>query len=246
MPVPSLLRGSVIAGIIAIGGSIQIVNEPLAQNPDELFDIVTADGDPTGRAKRRADVHRDGDWHRAIHIWVHGVNDGEPFVILQQRGMLKDTNPGMLDPTVSGHLGTGETVEDAYREMQEEIGIVADPARLHHVGTRPRSAEHTTPGVIDRELQEVFLYRDDRSLQTYRPNPAEVAALVRIPVSNAITLFNGEVTSAPADYLDARTGAVTPGVIDTTMFHPRMIDRYYLRAALAILRDHREEAYNVL
>ena len=42
-------------------------------NPDELFDVLDAAGRPTGRAKRRADVHRDGDWHRALHCWVLDV-----------------------------------------------------------------------------------------------------------------------------------------------------------------------------
>lgn len=222
------------------------VNPPLAQDPNELFDIVTADGVPTGRTKRRADVHRDGDWHRAIHIWVYGEDDGEPFVILQQRGLLKDTQPGMLDPTVSGHLGAGEGIEDAYREMEEEIGIVADPSRLRDVGTRPRAAEYTTPGVIDREIQDVFLYRDDRPLDDYRPHPAEVDALVRVPLQHAIRLFAGEVAEAPAMVLHTHTGEVSPGRIDTTMFFARSIDRYYLRAMLAIARDLRGEPYNVL
>jgi isopentenyldiphosphate isomerase len=217
-----------------------------AQDPDERFDIVTADGGLTGVTKRRADVHRDGDWHRAIHIWVFGEDHGEPFVLLQQRGLQKDTQPGLLDPTVSGHLGAGEGVEDAYREMNEEIGITADPSRLRHVGTRPRAAEFTTPGVIDRELQEVFLYRDDRPLDGYRPNPAELEALVRIPVPQAIALFAREVTEVPATILHAHDGTIAPGIVDTTLFIPTMIDRYYLRAALAIARELRDERYNVL
>src|SRR5690606_40093494 len=64
--------------------------------------------------------------------------------LMQQRGLAKDTNPGMLDPAVSGHLGAGESVEDGFREMEEEIGILPDPAKMRHVGTRPRAAEHTT------------------------------------------------------------------------------------------------------
>ena len=47
----------------------------LAQDPDELFDVVDAGGNLTGIVKRRGDVHRDGDWHRAIHVWVIGVDD---------------------------------------------------------------------------------------------------------------------------------------------------------------------------
>jgi len=222
------------------------VNPSLAQDPNELFDIVSADGVPTGRTKRRADVHRDGDWHRAIHIWVYGENEDGPFVLLQRRGLLKDTQPGMLDPTVSGHLGAGETVEDAYREVEEEIGIVADPARFRHIGTRPRAAEGTTPGVIDRELQEVFLYRDDRPLEEYRPNPAELEALAMVPLQDAIVLFAAESASAPATFLSAHEGTISSGVVDDTMFIQKSIDRYYLRAALAIARELRGEAYNVL
>jgi hypothetical protein len=33
-----------------------------------LFDILDSDGRPTGVTKRRGDVHRDGDWHGALHI----------------------------------------------------------------------------------------------------------------------------------------------------------------------------------
>ena len=46
-----------------------------AQDPGEPFDVITADGRPTGRVKTRAEIHRDGDWHRAIHVWVAGVDD---------------------------------------------------------------------------------------------------------------------------------------------------------------------------
>src|SRR5215207_7987071 len=70
------------------------------QDPGEPFDIITANGKPTGRVKSRADVHRDGDWHRAIHVWVAGVDDrGAPFLTLQRRSPDKDTWPGRFDAT---------------------------------------------------------------------------------------------------------------------------------------------------
>lgn len=222
------------------------VSLPPAQDPNELFDVVTADGEPTGCTKRRADVHRDGDWHRALHIWVYGVGEDGSYVLMQQRGLTKDTNPGMLDPAVSGHLGAGESVEDGFREMEEEIGILPDPAKMRHVGTRPRAAEHTTPGVIDRELQEVYLYRDERPLAAFRPNAAELQGLLHIRLEDAIQLFAGEVTSVPARILDARSLEIRHGEANTTMFSSGMIDRYYLRAALAIERELRSVRYNIL
>lgn len=218
----------------------------LAQNPDELFDVVSADGAPTGRKKRRADVHRDGDWHRSLHIWVYGVDTAGPFVLMQQRGMNKDTQPGMLDPTVSGHLGAGETVEDGFREMEEEIGLPGDPQRMRHIGTRPRAAEGTTPGVVDRELQEVFLYREDCSLEEYRPNAAELEALFKVRLEDAIRLLAGEVGEISAQVLAAHSRETWTGRITAAMFVPAMIDRYFLRVALAIEREIRGERYNVL
>lgn len=219
---------------------------PLAQDPDELFDVVTADGRATGITKRRADVHRDGDWHRSIHVWVFGVDAEGPFILMNQRGHDKDTHPGLLDAPVAGHLGAGESVEDAFREFEEEIGIPADLARFIHVGTRPRASEHSTPGVIDRELQEIFLYRDDRLLSEYRPNAAELEAIVRMRLEGAIRLFAGEVPQVPGERLDAHTHAQARIEVTREMLIPTILDRYFLRAALAVDRLLRGDRYIVL
>ncbi|MCC6315401.1 MAG: NUDIX domain-containing protein, partial [Thermomicrobiales bacterium] len=109
----------------------------LAQNPGELFDIVRADGSPTGLTKPRASVHRDGDWHRSVHVWVAGIDpDNEPWLMFQQRGAGKDTWPGRLDATVGGHFGAGETLRDALREVREEIGVEPHFDLLRPLGVR--------------------------------------------------------------------------------------------------------------
>src|SRR4051812_30424750 len=41
-----------------------------ADGASELFDLYDADGAPLGLRKERALVHRDGDWHRSLHLWV--------------------------------------------------------------------------------------------------------------------------------------------------------------------------------
>lgn len=202
-----------------------------AQDPDELFDVITEDGLPTGVVKRRADVHRDGDWHRAIHVWFHGVEDGVPFVLYNLRGRHKDTWPERLDVTVGGHLAAGETVEEAYREIEEEIGIAADPARLRLLGTRKAY------GVIERELQDTFLYRDDRPLAGYWPNPAELEGLVQVAVADALRLFTHQATEAPATMLHAASRTVNPLTVTSAILLPeRYFANYYLPIAEAINR----------
>lgn len=206
---------------------------PLAQDPDELFDIVTSDGEPTGIAKRRADVHRDGDWHRAIHVWIYGCDNTGAFLLMNQRGRHKDTWPLALDATVGGHLGAGETVEDAYREVEEEIGIEVDPDQLQHVWRRARESHGDLPGIIDRELQEIYLCRDDRSFTEFRPNPAELEGLVRLSLPDALALFARRTESVPGTRLRAKDRAVEPFTVhfDTLITVP---DDYFGRIARTI------------
>jgi isopentenyldiphosphate isomerase len=204
-----------------------------AQDPDELFDVVTEDGSPTGIVKRRADVHRDGDWHRAIHVWVHGERDGIPFLLLNLRSREKDTWPMRLDVTVGGHLAAGEDTSHAYREIHEEIGIEADPDRLLFLGRRKAI------GQTERELQDVFLYRDDRPLSGYAPNPAELAGLVELPVTAALDIFRQHAPATDAVLLDATTRETTPFTVsDATLLPARYFD-YYLWIAGSIDALHR-------
>jgi isopentenyldiphosphate isomerase len=202
-----------------------------AQNPDELFDIVTFLGDSTGVTKRRAEVHRDGDWHRAIHIWVVSKIDGVGAITFQRRSLSKDTLPGAFDATVGGHLAAGETVEDAFREAEEEIGVAITPDVAMFAGRRLGINERQS-GVIDHEVQDVFFARDDRPLADYRPNPLELAGLVRVAIDDFLGLLAGELTSIDVEVLSSANRAVTLGTISPADFN-RAADRYLYRVAIA-------------
>ena len=164
----------------------------LYTDPNELFDVCDSLGRPLGMRKRRADVHRDGDWHRSLHCWVVGQQtDGTPYVVFQRRSEAKDTSPGKLDATVGGHLAAGESVEEALREAQEEIGHSLSMDELLPLGVR-QAALDVEPGVRDYEVQYVFLHQTNLPLNAFAPNPAEVAALVEIPIPAGLSLFTGK------------------------------------------------------
>lgn len=205
------------------------MNQPdFPQDPDELFDVVTEDGVPTGIVKRRADVHRDGDWHRAIHVWVYGSDADGAFVLFNLRSRNKDTMPLRLDVTVGGHLGAGETVADAFREIEEEIGITVNEADLEFLFVRRALGE------TERELQDVYLVRIDRALADYRPNPAELEALVRITLPDVLKVCGNPQTSVSASALQAESGLIEPfQVDDRTLLPPRFLP-YHLEIARAI------------
>jgi isopentenyldiphosphate isomerase len=205
----------------------------LAQDPDELFDVVRGDGVPLGFSKARAAVHRDGDWHRALHVWVAGIDaDDGLFLLCQRRGLGKDTWPGRLDATVGGHLRAGETIEDALRECEEEIGVAVSLADLRLLGNR-RGVGESEPGIRDRELQAVYLLRDDRPLTDYRPSPAELAAVVRLPLPALLDFLAGDFPVLTATQLTPTSPLPEAVEITAADFVPTF-DRYFYRVAIAV------------
>ena len=91
----------------------------MAQNLDELFDVVDEQDRVTGQLTRR-EVHRRKLRHRAVHILVRN-RAGRVF--LQKRSMQKDLFPGTWDSSAAGHVGAGEDYNGtALRELAEEIG----------------------------------------------------------------------------------------------------------------------------
>ena len=213
----------------------------LAQDPRELFDVVRADGVPLGFSKARADVHRDGDWHCAVHVWVAGRDEGGPFLLSQRRALGKDTWPGKLDATVGGHLRAGEGVDEALREVEEEIGVAVVRGDLRSLGVH-LSVNEAEPGVRDRELQSVFLLRDDRPLAGYRPHPVELASLVKLPLPPLLDLLAGDRPSMPAEAIVPGRAVASPVAITAEDFIPT-VDRYFYRVAIAADRALRGERH---
>jgi isopentenyldiphosphate isomerase len=97
---------------------------------EEIFDVVNEQDEVIGRAPR-AEVHRRGLRHRAVHVLVFNLR-GEVF--LQKRSMKKDSFPGAWDSSASGHLDSGEDYDPcAVREGREELGVTLAPQRLFKV-----------------------------------------------------------------------------------------------------------------
>jgi isopentenyldiphosphate isomerase len=212
----------------------RIEADGVAQDPSELFDVLRADGEPTGQVKRRADVHRDGDWHRSVHVWVAGSEDRQSFLLFQRRGLNKDTWPGRLDATVGGHYRHGETLADALREVEEEIGIEVREEDLRRLGVRLCASE-SEPGILDREIQDLFLFRDDRPLTAYRPDPAELDALVRLSIDDLFELFAGDVVEIAGANIRPGETSVTTVTINRDDFIPTS-NYYFYRVAIAVQR----------
>jgi isopentenyldiphosphate isomerase len=158
---------------------------------DEWFDVVDCSGNPTGEVKRRSDVHRDGDWHRAFHCWVvMRSHDAQPAIVFQRRSHAKDTYPGRLDVAVGGHYRAGEGFDEVVREIDEELGISPPVDSLVSIGRR--WAEGITESWIDREIEDVYVYALSAPVATLLPSAEEITALDVITVRAIDSLFHDD------------------------------------------------------
>ncbi len=138
----------------------------------ELLDLCDENGVYAGHVKERTMVHRDGDRHRTVHIWVvRKKADGRIDVLLQKRSRNKDSYPGCYDISSAGHIPAGEEYETAaLRELREELGIEAGKEDLRFIGIHEGYIEDVFWGreFKDYEISAVYLYE----------KPVEISGLI--------------------------------------------------------------------
>ena len=103
-------------------------DQPSSSHSGELeyFDTVDKSGTVTGRASRYECHSNPSLIHRTVHVII--CNSGGD-ILLQKRSPSKKIEPGKWDSSVGGHVGAGESVQDAIkRELEEELSI--DPASV--------------------------------------------------------------------------------------------------------------------
>lgn len=88
--------------------------------PKQKVIIVDKDNTPIG-LKFRNEINSTEDIYRVSAIWITNTK-GE--ILIAQRKLTKDKDPGMWGPAVAGTIEEGETYEsNAYKELEEELGV---------------------------------------------------------------------------------------------------------------------------
>lgn len=144
----------------------------------EYFDILDENGNKTGKTKLRSEVHRDGDWHKAVHIWIIN-NNGD--ILLQRRCATKDSNPNMLDISSAGHLSAGDnSLEGALRELKEELNLDVNPDDLKFIKTLKRSSKYTAT-FINNEFDDLYILRTDKKVDDMKIQEEEISEIMYVP-----------------------------------------------------------------
>lgn len=159
---------------------------------DEFLNLIDSGARLTAKSKPRSLVHRDGDLHPAVHVWIIKRRDMGVYVLLQKRADMKDTDPGCYDVSVAGHLAQGDEFRSAaVRETKEELGIQLHGSQLRHIGNL--EAHSSTPeGLIDNEYVAVYIYRDSIDEDALRLKPDEVSEVCWAEVDELLAVMDDE------------------------------------------------------
>ena len=143
----------------------------------EILDICDEQGRPTGARIDRTVAHRDGILHRTAHVWVVREKDGKTQILLQKRSMDKESFPGLYDTSSAGHIPAGtDFLPSALRELEEELGIRAEPSQLQEAGFFRIRYEEMFHGSLfrDNEFTRVYVYREPVDESALRLQASEV------------------------------------------------------------------------
>ncbi|MBO9351416.1 MAG: NUDIX domain-containing protein [Thermomicrobium sp.] len=215
---------------------------------DEIFDVLTQDGELTGERAARWLVHQNGLWHPAFHLWIAWATPEGLRVLLQRRSLTKDTMPGRVDVSVGGHFKAGEFVPGQplaplmlaaiVREVNEELGFRLEPSVIQWLGTR--WSEAVQANICDREVQYLYFWLRDGPLVAIEPDPREVAALLAVSVRGLLELLEQERMSVEAPVLwSSESGAGSTRSVQAVTFADLVPGRQrYWRVVLHLLEQN--------
>ena len=126
----------------------------------EYIDVLDENGVKTGEILSRKEIHKRGLWHRSIVVAV--INEKNE-ILLQQRSMNKDKNPGLWDISVAGHVSAGQdAISAAVREIYEEISVSIKPSismtDFRYIFSY-RVSQKFTDDYIENQFYDFFILR---------------------------------------------------------------------------------------
>ncbi len=123
--------------------------------------IVDEQGNIIG-SEERSVVHANGLLHQEVMVIIRLPNNK---VVFQKRSMLKDTNPGKVTYSASGHVEEGQTpLEAAIRELEEETGIKVPPQDLRYLGQCIHVTKDPKNKIINNSLKYFYGHNFNGSL----------------------------------------------------------------------------------
>lgn len=158
---------------------------------DEFLNLIDDRARITADSKPRTLVHRDGELHPTVHIWMIKRRDMGVFVLLQKRAHEKDINPDCYDVSAAGHVSQGEEFRHtALKEVHEELGLDINRSQLEFIGLK--KSEYSNGDIHDNELVAVYICRENINIEDLTLQSSEVSEVCWAEIDELISIMKYE------------------------------------------------------
>ena len=125
----------------------------------EYINILNSSGQPTGEIKTKADVHKEGSWHKTVHAWI--INSKKELLI-QKRAAHIESHPNKWDISIAGHVSAeDDSAKAVIREAEEELGLCLEKKDFKYLFTTKHSGTQHNGAYINNEFSDVYLIEKD-------------------------------------------------------------------------------------
>ena len=159
------------------------------EEPEEYNIYIDSQARMTRMVKPRSLVHRDGDLHPTVHIWLIKRKDMGIYVLLQKRSPEKRINPDCYDVSAAGHVSQGgEFRSAAVRELHEELGLDIPKNKLELIGLR-KNVYTDGVDIVDNEMSAVYLCRENIDIDKLVLDPEEVSEVCWAEIDEMLSVM---------------------------------------------------------
>ncbi len=152
---------------------------------EELIDALDKFGNKTGIIKRKSEIKKDGDYHRAISVLI--INDNNE-ILMQKRSQNKKFYPNLWSLFVKGHIQSKEDpISACIREIKEELGIIVREEELKYLYTIKE--EKRENDYIENIFFDTYILKKNIDLKKVIIEKDELSDVKYITVSKVLKLI---------------------------------------------------------
>ena len=151
-----------------LDGFDSIVSIPMEYTPNEIWDVLDADGNKKGRFHERGRPMATGDYHVIVHVWKR--NSKREWLIDKRAPRYGiESLDGKWETTGGAAVAGDDSLTAALRETKEELGIELDPEKgtLFNRFARLGSNGHTW-------FEDVWIFEYDEPIESVAYDGREV------------------------------------------------------------------------
>lgn len=140
-----------------------------------FLDVYNQQGEKTGEIASYDRIHRQGLWHKGVHIWV--LTENNKFVV-QKRNSDVQTKPNMYECAAAGHVDHGMTRNEIVKkELSEEIGLSINEDEIIYIGTIVDRFHEENSVVINNEFDDIVLIKKNIEINNLKIDTREVSSI---------------------------------------------------------------------